>query len=96
MRKEIIEKIEAVVNMAEDMKNAYFWHGVGNQSQRNYYDKKHSVDMVEWEEGDHTYTAEFTTRSSRDNIYAKGHYTKDGNKTTITAIRNSLKRLKAE
>lgn len=96
MRKEIIEKIEAVVSMAEEMKNSYFWHGVGNQSQRDYYDKKHSVDLVEWEEGGHLYTAEFTTRSSRANVYARGSYARDGKKTTLTAIRNSLDRLKAE
>mgnify|MGYP000889517939 CR=1 FL=1 len=89
----LITKIESVVDMADEMKNAYFWSNDYNKTYRDKYDQNHSVPEVCWEEGGHTYSAEFCTRSSRQNVYAKGHYYKDGVETNLKAIRNSLKRM---
>lgn len=91
---ETIRKIEAIVEEAVTMKNAYFWKSPNNASGRRSYEKQHSHSMVEWDENGHHYTAEYSVSCSCNNIYANGKYTKDGKKTTLTAIKNSLKRMK--
>lgn len=91
----IIAKIELIIDEAVTMKNAYFWTPPTKAAERRLYEEKHSHDVVSWEDGGHTYTAEYTVECSCNNIYAHGTYTRDGNKTTLTAIKNSLKRLKA-
>lgn len=93
--KEIICKIGAIIDEAERMKGAYFFSPPGNASGRRSYERYHSHDMIEWTEGGHTYTAEYVVSCSCKNVYAYGKYTKDGNKTTLTAIKNSYKRLTA-
>lgn len=91
--KEIVAKIEAIVNEAESMKNSYFWNSPSTASARRSYEKKRTHDEISWTDGNDTYTAEFVVTCSCKNIYAQGRYTKNGNKTTLTAIKNSLKRL---
>lgn len=93
--KEIIAAIAAIIEEAATMKNAYFFAPPSSASARRSYEKKHSHAKVEWEEGGHTYTAEYTVDCSCKNVYAYGTYTRDGSKTTLTAIRNSYKRLTA-
>ena len=44
------------------------------------------------ENGD-TYTARFVYEESYNNVYAYGVYTRNGKKTTLKAIKNSLKRM---
>ena len=91
--KEITAKIEAIINEAENMKNCYFWNSPATASARRSYEEKHTHEEISWTDGKDTYTAEFVVICSCKNIYAQGHYTKNGNKTTLTAIKNSLKRL---
>ena len=91
--KEIVAKIEAIVNEAESMKNSYFWNSPSTASARRSYEKKHTHDEITWMDGKDIYTAEFVVTCSCKNIYAQSRYTKNGNKTTLTAIKNSLKRL---
>ena len=85
-----------VVDMAYAMKNAYFWHGVGNAKARASYDRRHSAGPAEWDEGGRHYSAEFRTASSRKNVYTYKDYYVDDRKTTLTAIKNSLKRMAEE
>lgn len=92
---QVIFEIEAIIEEAECMKNAYFFHSPSSASSRRWYEKQHSHGMVKWEEGGHRYSAKYTVSCSCANIYAYGEYTRDGKKTTLVAIRNSLKRLKA-
>lgn len=92
---EIIAAIRAVIDSAEEMKNAYFFSPPGNASGRRSYEKRHSAPRVEWTDGKDEYSAEFTVSCSCANIYARGDYYKNGKKTNLTAIRNSLKRLEA-
>lgn len=40
-----------------------------------------------------TYTARFVYEESYNNVYAYGVYTRNGKKTTLKAIKNSLKRM---
>ena len=91
--KEITAKIEAIINEAENMKNCYFWNSPATASARRSYEEKHTHEEISWTDGKDTYTAEFVVICSCKNIYAQGRYTKNGNKTTLTAIKNSLKRL---
>ena len=90
----MIAQIENLIETAEKMRNAYFWHPSSSASSRRWYEKKNSVPMIEWSEGGHDYTAEFVVSCSCKNIYTYGNYTRDGKKTTLTAIKNSLKRMK--
>jgi len=94
--KNTIATIAAIIAEAETMKNAYFFNPPTSAGARRSYEKQHSHDLIEWEEGGHTYTAQYTVSCSCQNVYASGHYTKDGRKTTLLAIRNSLKRLEAQ
>lgn len=90
----LIESIELIVMEAETMKNAYFFRSPVTASARRSYERIHSHDVIEWIEGENVYTAEYRVRCSCNNVYAEGVYTKDGKRTTLTAIKNSLKRLK--
>ena len=93
--KEIIRAVEAIVEEAATMKNAYFWTPSGCAGGRRSYEMQHTHDTVEWDEGGHHYTAAYSVSCSCKYIYASGHYTKDGVKTTLTAIKASLRRMKA-
>jgi len=90
----IISALGAIIDEAEAMQKAYFFTPPTHAGERRSYEKKHSHELVEWEEGGHTYTARYTVECSCKNVYAHGEYTKDGKKTTLTAIRNSYNRMK--
>lgn len=90
---ETIKSLSRIVEEAENMKNAYFWNPPGNAGGRRSYEKYHSHAEITWQDGKDTYTAKYIVSCSCKNIYAYGIYTKNGNKTTLTAVKNSLKRL---
>lgn len=89
----MLNEIAAIIEEAENMKSAYFFTPPCNASSRRSYEKRHSNGPISWEEGGHQYTAEYTVTCSCRNVYASGNYTKDGKKTTLTAIRNSYNRM---
>lgn len=88
-----IAAIAAIINLADDMQYAYYFIPPYTARERRAYEEKHSISKVEWDEGGRHYTAEYTTTCSGHNVYAKGVYTRDGKPTTLTAIRNSYRRL---
>lgn len=90
----LIKKLEEIVNTADKFKNSYFWSPPKNAAARRSYEVYYTKDEIKWIDGKDTYTASFDVQCSCRNIYAKGHYTKNGNKTTLLAIKNSLKRIK--
>ena len=92
-KEEVIQAVSDIVEEAERMRNAYFWTPPQRASSRRWYENKHSHPKVTWEEGGHTYSAEYSVDCSCRNIYAKGYYSRDGHYTTLTAIRNSLHRM---
>ena len=92
----LISQIAQIVEEAEKMKGAYYFKSPGSASSRRSYEKSHSHGPIEWTENGHKYSAEYNVRCSCKNVYAKGYYFKDGEKTTLTAIKNSLKRLSKE
>ena len=96
MTTEIMDQVEAIIAEAEEMAGAYFYGSPKSAGARRAYEKKHTHATVEWTEGGHVYTAAYTVRCSCSNVYASGEYTRDGKKTTLTAIKNSYKRMLAE
>ena len=89
-----IGKLEKLFDTAEKYKNSYSWNkDNGNAQQREYKEKQDSIDEFEWIENGDKYTAEYTVQISRYNVYSYGTYTKNGKKTTLTAIKNSYNRL---
>ena len=92
---EVIAAVRGIVDEAERMRGAYFFRPPANAYGRRRYEQEHSHAKVAWEEGGHAYTAEYVVSGSCNNVYACGTYTRDGKKTTITAIKNSLKRMEA-
>ena len=93
--KETIDAIKAIIDEAEAMRGAYFYNPPEHAGFRRSYERKHSHDIVEWIDGKDTYTAEYTVQCSCKNVYAYGRYTKNGEKTTLTAIKHSLARIEA-
>ena len=91
----LIKKLETLFATAEKFRGAYFFNPPTSASGRRNYEKYHSISEFSWTEGGNVYTAEFSVDCSCKNVYAKGIYTKNGVKTTLTAIKNSYKRLLA-
>ena len=91
---ETLNKIENLIAAAEKFRSSYFWKAPTSAASRRSYEKRYSIPAFRWEEDGHSYAASFGVSCSAQNVYAKGEYYRDGKKTTLTAIRNSLKRLK--
>ena len=89
----IIRNLTAIIEEADKMKSAYFFQPPTSAYARRSYERYHSHDVVSWTEGGHEYTAAYNVKCSCRNVYARGEYTKDGKKTTLTAIKNSLNRM---
>ena len=89
----VYRQIYQIVENAETCRNAYYWTPQKSAGARRSNERRFRVPQVVWEENGDTYSAEFCYHESCQNVYAKGYYTKNGKKTTLMAIRNSLKRL---
>lgn len=93
-RLETLTKLENLFDTVDRYKNSYMWNtDNGNISAREYKEKRDTIDEFEWYDSGDKYTAEFTVKYTRNNVYAKGIYTKNGKQTTLTAIKNSYNRL---
>ena len=93
---ETINAIRAIIEEDANMKNSYFFTPPMAASARRSYERKHSHDTVTWTDSGHEYTARFEVVCSCRNVYARGYYSRDGKRTTLTAIKNSLQRLEAQ
>lgn len=94
--KEIINALESIIATACMFKGAYFFTPPGNASERRSYEKHFSIPFFAFEYNGVEYTCEYRISCSCRNVYAKGIYTRNGNKTTLTAIKNVLKKMKSE
>lgn len=94
-RDEIIDGIREIIREAERMKNAYFWDSPKTAGQRRSYEKQHSHEEISWHENGADWSARYDVSCSCHNVYAYGTYTRNGRKTTLTAVRNSLARMTA-
>lgn len=91
----VVTAVQAIVDEADRMRGSYFFNPPTAAGMRRSYERQHSHKEVSWEENGHSYTAAFEVSCSCRNVYARGIYTRDGKPTTLTAIRNSLKRMQA-
>lgn len=94
--KEIISALESIIATAEKFKGAYFFTPPGNANGRRSYEEYYSIPFFAFEYNGVEYTCEYRISCSCRNVYAKGIYTRNENKTTLTAIKNVLKKMKAE
>ena len=90
-----INQIKSIIDVAEKMRNAYFFKSPDTAGFRRSYERKYSRPEITWNDGKDIYTAAYSVSCSCRNVYAYGTYTKNGKKTTLTAIKNSLKRLES-
>lgn len=93
---EIVRALESIIATAGEFKDAYFLKPPTNAIGRRLYEKYHSVPFFAFEYNGIKYTCEYHISCSCNNVYAQGHYTRNGNKTTLTAIKNVLKKMKVE
>lgn len=91
----IVATVAAIVETAERFRSAYLWDAPKYASSRRYMERQNTYREVEWTEGGRVYTAKYDVSCSCRNVYASGTYTRDGDVTNLTAIRNSLKRMRA-
>ena len=93
----IIAHLNAVIAQADRCKKAYYWTPGKNASARRYNEEQNNIAPLTIEDvnGD-TWTVGYTYRETCSNVYASGHYYRNGQKTTLTAVKNLLKRLSAE
>lgn len=89
-----ISELERLEYEVDRMRFCYFWGGEGNRKMRDSYEKRHSVPEIEWWEGGQHYTAEFVVDCHYSYTATHSYYTRDGEDTTLIAVRNSLKRMK--
>lgn len=92
---ETVAAVAEIVTQAETCKSAYFWAPGCNAASRRWHEQQHNCGRVEWAEGGHTYAAAYHYRESCSHCYASGEYYRDGSVTTLTATRNSLRRMEA-
>ncbi len=88
-----ITELEYLFNQDRKYKKCYFWNSYGNSQDRGRRSREESIPEFSWDEGGHHYTAEFVVEYKYSYVKARGHYTKDGKKTNLTAIKNSYKRM---
>lgn len=91
----ISNQILDIIDQAEKFRNAYFFTPPAGAKMRRSYERYNSRDEITWQDGKDTFSAAFDVTCSCSNVYAKGRYTRNGKKTTLTAIKNSYKRMAA-
>lgn len=91
----VVATVVAIVETAERFRSAYLWTPPKYASSRRYMERQNTYREVKRIEGGRTYTAEYDVSCSCNNVYASGTYTRDGEVTNLTAIRNSLRRMQA-
>ena len=95
-RSETIVQLKYLVEIAEHYRYAYYMNPSSLAAGRRMEEKRGTVPEFTWTEGGHKYTACYKVKCSCSYVYANGYYTRDGKKTNLTAIKNSLARLEAE
>ena len=95
-RIETIHQIRALIAVADHYRYSYYMTPSSLAAGRRWEEKRGTVPEFTWTEGGHKFTACYKVSCSCTHVYASGYYTRDGKKTNLTAIKNSLKRLEQE
>ena len=95
-RSETIAQLRTLIRIADHYRNTIYMPAPATACRRRDEERRGTVPYFEWEEGGHKFTACYKVYCSVCHIYARGSYTRNGKKTNLTAIKNSLKRLEQE
>ena len=95
-RPETICYLKALVAVADHYRYSYYMTPSSLAAGRRYEEKQGTVPEFTWTEGGHKYTACYKVTCSCTHVYARGYYARDGKKTNLTVIKNSMKRLEQE
>ena len=95
-RIETIHKIRALIAVGEHYRNAFYMPAPLTMNDVIQEEIRGAVPYFSWFDGDTKFTACYIVKVKYNHIFAKGYYTRDGKKTNLTAIKNSLKRLEQE
>lgn len=95
-RAETIAQLHALIRSADHYRNAIYMTPPAVAGGRRYEERRGTVPYFEWTEGGHKFAACYKVVCSACHIYARGSYTRDGEKTNLLAVKNSLKRLEQE
>ena len=95
-RHETICYLKALVAVADHYRYAFYMNSRSSAAWRREEEKRGTVPEFTWTEGGHKFTACYKVTCSCAHVYASGYYTRDGKKTNLTTIKNSLKRLEQE
>ena len=86
---------ECIKEHVDDSMPFFSWVD-GDSAYENTPDIVGTVPYFSWLDGNTKFTACYIVKCKENHIFAKGYYTRDGKKTNLTAIKNSLKRLEQE
>ena len=95
-RSETIRVLKHLVEIADHYRYAFYMTPPSSAAGRRLEEKRGTVPEFTWTEGGHKFAACYKVACSCTHVYASGYYTRDGKKTNLTAIKNSLKRMEAE
>lgn len=85
--RKILSICSAIIATAEKFKNVYFFSSPKNAAGRRSYEKFYSIPKTTFEYNGDTYTVEYSLTCSCNNVYAKGYYTRNGEKITLRTIK---------
>ena len=95
-RHELIANLRNIIRIADHYRNAIYMTPPATAGGRRYVERRGTVPYFEWEDGGHKFSACYKVECIGSHIYACGVYTRDGKKTNLLAVKNSLKRLETE
>lgn len=93
---QILSLICIIIGNHEKFKKACFMKGFDTYKERKAFNEKYTVPYTEFDYNGHRYSVQYDVKAYNTGIYVKGTYTKDGKKTTLTAIKNIYKQLIAK
>lgn len=85
--REILSICSSIIATAEKFKNAYFFSSPKSAAGRRSYEKLYSIPETTFEYNGNTYTVEYNVTCNCNNVYAKGYYTRNGEKITLRTIK---------
>lgn len=92
---ELLAKIKNIIDIADFCMHAYMWTNQISPESCDANNKAFNHETVAWRDGNDIFEASFVFRQNMRGTYAKGIYFRNGEKTTLTAVKNSYKRLTA-
>ncbi|MBP5673270.1 MAG: hypothetical protein J6X49_12845 [Victivallales bacterium] len=83
-----LDELEKLLLTEKKWAGCYVWRNVPNRHTRDWLAKKNTCPEIVWQIGKQTYSAEYRIDSNSHGYLSYGIYTKNGKKTTLTAIKS--------